>query len=150
MPVRTLLIAWLALAGCVVTRAPRIDERPRWRVLGDPNDEAVGQLDYYCLRGRAFVRKSGKQGFGVAMQLRSRADCTVAFDRVQLVFDDGAVDIATIPAIPMTGRSQLYAWLPVAFDNNAAWNAGRTSATLVLELTIAEAPAVWRIPVEQR
>lgn len=141
------VIAFLVLlAGCIATRPPKLDERPRWRVAGD------APLDAGCVLGRAFVRKSGKQGFGVALQLRSREDCAVIIDYLELVFPHRtlALDVVDRREHVLPGRSQRYAWLPVAFDNNAMWNAGHDTATLVLALRVAGQRVAWRIPVVQR
>jgi hypothetical protein len=129
--------------ACVVVKPA--DQRPRWRTTG------AAELDAGCALARAFVRKTGKDGFGVALQLRSRGDCTVVIDRADLVFAGGE-RVSTRPGVPrqvLTGRSQIYVWLPVAFDNNAAWNAERNTAVLELAVSANAAPVTWRIPVEQ-
>ena len=132
------------LAGCVVTRGPSIDERPRWRLADD------GKLDAGCLSARAMVRKSGKQGIGIAVQLRSHGDCAVRFTGARLELAGASLPIATPPSLDLAGRSQLYAWWPVAFDNNAAWNDGRATAALVVDYAVPGATGSWRIAMEQR
>lgn len=134
------------LAGCVVTRPPRDNERPRWRIADDIH------FDAGCASGRAFIRKSGKTGFGVTLQWKSRGDCTIALDAVHLRFDHGGkVAVPAIAPLTLPGRSMVYAWLPVAFDNNEAWNDGLDRATLELSVAVAGAPATpWRIPVVQQ
>ncbi len=136
----------LALAGCVVTRPPRIDERPRWYLASDAT------WDSRCVSARPFVRKSGKLGFGVALQLRSRMDCTFQIVGATLTFAHGSTEtLEGMPPVHMIGRSQLYAWLPVAFDNNAAWNAHDNDATLALAIKLdGEATPTFTIPVMQR
>lgn len=157
--------ACAALAGCVITRPPRDSERPRWRIADDV------RFDSGCAIGRAFIRKSGKTGFGVTLQWKSRGDCKVALDAVTLKFDrpsaalrvaarpgeagafdqGGKVAVPVIPPVDLPGRSLVYAWLPVPFDNNDAWNDGLDHATLELAVVVAGAPATpWRIPVVQR
>ena len=140
---RLLLVASL-LGGCIATRAPRLEERPRWHLQGD------GLLETECVAGRAFIRKSGKQGFGVALQLKSRGDCRVSIDTVKLVFPRNTIELPTIAPIELRGRSMIYAWLPVPFDNNAAWNAERNDATLDLGVTAGGRAVAWRIAVQQR
>jgi hypothetical protein len=141
----SLAAALLAAAGCVVTRAPYQDERPRWRIEGGDRFEAG------CAIGRAFLRKSGKTGFGVALQWKSRGDCRVAIEAVRLSLARGpAIAVPAISPIELPGRSLVYAWLPVPFDNNAAWNDGLDDGTLELAVAVAGAPAVpWQIPVHQ-
>lgn len=143
IPVRIAPLLLLA-TGCLVTRAPRIEERPRWRLA----DATAFEAD--CLVGRAFVRKSGKQGFGVALQLRSRRDCPLALAGVKLVLRRRTLEIPPIALAPLPGRSLVYAWLPVAFDNNEAWNDGETSATLELALVVEGQPRPWRIALVQQ
>jgi hypothetical protein len=128
------------LGGCVVIRPPDVDERPRWRIA---NGET---FDAGCVTARGYIRKSGKQGFGVAIQLRSRGDCTFAVTAARLVFPHGPTVTATPLTVALTGHSQLYAWLPVPFDNDDAWNSDRNDATL--ELTTAA--GVWQLSVHQR
>jgi hypothetical protein len=137
--VRALLFA--ALIGCVITRPPHLDERPRWQVVGDPHFESP------CILGRAFVRKSGKQGIGVSLQLKSRMDCRVQI-RGHLAIGGGDVAIADQPVVEMHGRSLRNLWLPVPFDGNDAWNAGHVDATLALALVVdGVAQPTWSIPI---
>ncbi len=154
-PLAALVLA--AAAGCVVTRPPHEGERPRWRIADG------ARFDAGCAIGRAFIRKSGKAGFGVALQWKSRGSCRIAIEAVRLSLAHGAVaappprgaaaSIAVPPIAPieLPGRSLIYAWLPVPFDNDAAWNDGRDHGLLELDVAVAGAPATpWRIPVHQR
>lgn len=140
------LAALEVLAGCVITRPPRESERPRWRLAGD------APFDSGCALGRAFIRKSGKTGFGVTLQWRSRGDCQVAIEAVSLQLEGGGkITVPSIAPVALPGRSVVYAWLPVPFDNNAAWNDGYDRGTLELAVAVAGAPATpWRIPVQQQ
>jgi hypothetical protein len=134
----------LVLSGCIVTQPLKLEKRPRWYALGPAAVEAD------CLLGRAFVRKSGKQGIGLALQLRSRRDCAVSIDTVRMVFPTREIMVPSIAPLALRGRSQIYAWLPVPFDNNAAWNAERNQAVLELALTVEGRAVAWKIPMEQR
>ena len=60
------------LAGCIVVKPPHTHERPRWYVKNQT-------VDVGCVSGVANIRKSGKQGIGMSVQLKSRSDCVVAF-----------------------------------------------------------------------
>ena len=94
-------VALLVLVtGCVVIRAPELAERPRWRITGHD------QLDTDCAIARALVRKSGKQGIGMAVQLRSRMDCTFATSLALVL--PARPRAANAAAVVMHGRSQLY------------------------------------------
>ena len=143
MPIRLAWLAWRLVAlgpGCVVVRPPDLGERPRWQVI------AGDHYDAGCISARAFVRKSGKQGLGIALQLRSRGDCNFAIASGRVALDGHTVDVPGLPTIDLHGRSQLYAWLPVRFDGDAAWNAGRVDATLELAIALDGVPApAWRL-----
>jgi hypothetical protein len=132
----------VALGGCVVLKAPSSGERPRWRFT------APAAWQHGCAVARAFVRKSGKAGVGVTVELRSRADCAIAIARAELVLASGrrvAAGIREVP--PMRGRSLVYTWLAFPFDNNRAWNDGDVDGTFELALVLDGAPApVWRLP----
>jgi hypothetical protein len=138
-------VALLVLVtGCVVIRAPEDRERPRWHITG--HDE----LDADCVSARALVRKSGKQGIGMAVQLRSRTDCTFTPTSLALVLHGDAIAFPTPPPIVLHGRSQLYAWLPLRFDNNAAWNRGVRDGVLALAYTAGGQTGTWNIEMHQQ
>ena len=139
------LLALLA-TGCVVTRTPELAERPHWKLVDAATYEGS------CLAARAFVRKSGKQGLGLALQLRSTRDCSFAVIATRVVFAGGpTVAAEPLAMVALPGRSLIYAWLPVRFDNDAAWNHDRDDATLELDVAIAgELAPTWRIAVHQQ
>jgi hypothetical protein len=150
-PVQRVIAAIVAsvtlLAGCVVLRAPRVDERPRWRLAAP-----APAFDHGCVLGRAWIRKSGKDGVGMTVELRSRpevgtGDCAVAIARAALVFPDGKRVDAGIRDVPLLrGRSLVYTWIAFPFDNNRAWNDGRDEAAFELDLVVAGAAApTWRM-----
>jgi len=126
--------------GCVLLRAPNQSERPRWRVT------APTAYDHGCVLGRAFIRKSGKDGVGMTVELRSRTTCQVVIARAELVLASGERVPAGIRQVaPMTGRSLLYTWLAFPFDNNRAWNRGVVDGAFELDLVLDGAPApTWR------
>jgi hypothetical protein len=132
------------VTGCVVIRAPELAERPRWHITGHD------QLDTECVSARALVRKSGKQGIGVAVQLRSRMDCTFTPTSVALVLHGETIALPTPPPIMLHGRSQLYAWLQLGFDNNAAWNRGDNDGVLALAYTAGTQTGTWSIEMHQQ
>jgi hypothetical protein len=133
------------LSACVLIRPPTTEERPRWRIT--TND----LLDDDCLVAHALIRKSGKQGIGMALQLRSRMDCVFTTTSAALVFPDGSsVALAPPPPVELHGRSQLYAWLRLGFDNNAMWNEHRNTAVLTFAYTIGAKAGTWKIGVHQQ
>ena len=114
---------------------------PRWSF------DSGTQLDRGCLAAEAFVRVSGKTGVGVTVALRSRATCAVRIARAELVVGDLRVPAELPPAQTLPGRSLAYAWLPFAFDNNAAWNDGKVRGQLELDVELGDGErATWIIP----
>jgi hypothetical protein len=133
------------LCGCVVMQAPALNERPRWRLDGDARFEGD------CVHGRAYIRKSGKQGVGITLELRSTSDCTIEVPRVHLWWADGTSEPRPgIAPLVLHGHSLAYAWLPVDFDNDAAWNGGRDTARVEVDVVVAGRSERWRIPMRQR
>lgn len=139
------VVALIALGGCVVLRPPKPDERPRWRL------DRMAPFDHGCVIGRAFVRKSGKAGIGVTVELKSRGDCAVEIARAELVLGSGQRVPAGIRVVPpMQGRSVLYTWLAFPFDNNAAWNRGDDRGKLEFDLVVnGERAPTWWFPAYQ-
>ena len=108
-------------------------------------------LDADCMIAHALIRKSGKQGIGMALQLRSRGDCTFTTTSAALVFPDGSsVPIAVPPPVELHGRSQIYAWLQLGFDNNALWNARRNTGVIMFGYAVGAKTGTWAIGVHQQ
>ena len=145
MRVLVVLVVLVALSGCVVMRPPRTDERPLWRITED------NRLDADCLIARAMVRKSGKQGIGMTLMLKSRGDCAVTFDTARIALtNDILLNVKPPSAQQLPGRSLIYVWWPIAFDNNRVWNAGYRKGRLQIGYTIGGQFRVWEIAMEQR
>ena len=135
----------LVATGCVVVQPYKLRDRSRWHA-----GEAVWESG--CVAARAFVRKSGKEGFGLAIQLKSRTDCRVQLAHGRLTFEGGGVvELAETTTLDLRGRSLIYTWLPVRFDGNAAWNDGKFSARLELTYNVdGVAAPPWQFALEQR
>jgi len=147
------LLALAALAAVCATGCPPrryVRDYPRWIADGG-RDLRAG-----CAVADAFVRKSGKEGVGVTVELRSTHDCDARITRATLVFPDGAfpggarADAALPDQAPLVGRSLVYRWLAFRFDGDRAWNAGVRRAVLELELAAGGETRRWRVPLEQR
>lgn len=138
-------IACLVLGACVVTRPPDLAERPRWRLVAPATYAAD------CAQADAFLRKSGKTGVGLALRVRSTATCTFTITGSRIVFGKRTVTAGAVGPIALPGHSQLYAWLPIKFDNDAVWNDDRNDATIELDVAVAAGQtATWKIPVHQQ
>lgn len=140
------LVAIVTAGGCVVVRPPYRTERPRWRL-----SPAVKETETGCVIARPLVRRSGKEGIGMQLMLKSHGDCSVRFTSARIAFAGGkTIDVGVPPAQELPGHSLVYAWWPIRFDNNAAWNAGRNTAELQLAYEIAGTRGEWTFPMEQR
>lgn len=90
-----------------------------------------------CAGVRAFVRKSGKQGIGVTLEVRARQDCPVSIAHAGVVLEDGTHAPGDAPTLDgLSGRSLVYLWMPVRFDGDRAWNDGARQGRLEIDLTI--------------
>lgn len=133
------------LGGCVVVRPPRFEERPRWSLAAPAHYAAA------CAEADAFIRKSGKTGLGLSVRVRSSSDCTFTVTASRIVFGRRVFASGAAGPVALPGRSQLYVWLPIRFDNDAMWNAGHDDATIELDVAVAAAPtATWKFGVHQR
>ena len=129
-----------------MVREPFEVERPQWHLTTTHDTVETG-----CVIARALVRKSGKQGIGLTIALHSLRDCDFTPTQITLAFRDGpSRTFATPPPTALHGRSLLYAWYPLAFDNNAAWNDDDNSATLTIAYTVEGTPHTWQLAMEQR
>ena len=143
MTVRALLL--VLLGACVVTRPPELAERPRWRLTAPATYAAD------CAQADAFLRKSGKTGLGLSLRVRSTGGCTFTITASRIVFGRRVVPAGAVGPLALPGRSQLYAWLPIKFDNDAVWNDDRNDATIELDVAVAAGTTTtWRIPVHQQ
>jgi hypothetical protein len=135
----------IASALCACGGGHVVRTYPRWVTIGG-RDLRAG-----CAIADVFVRKSGKEGIGVTVELRSRFDCDAKLGSLDLVFPDGARATGHLPPqTPLRGRSLVYLWVPIRFHADAAWNHGRTSAALELVLAVGDETRTWEIPVEER
>lgn len=117
---------------------------PRWVMV----DDGAPQVQWRgCAGMRAFVRKSGKQGIGVTLEIRSKLDCPVDLTATA-VLSDGTTSVVE-KHIGLTGRSLLYEWLAFHLDGDRAWNRGARSGRLDLAVVVAgEAQPVLSLPMK--
>jgi len=141
--VRAVLVILVVATGCEIMRAPDAAERPRWHFDADAHYESS------CVDAHAFVRKSGREGFGVAIQLVNHRDCHVRISGSWHVA--GRVTTVAPIDLDMHGHSLRYGWLPVYFDNNQVWNDGNDDGELVLVVDSGETQApLWTIHMHQQ
>lgn len=134
------LVSVLVFGAAVAACGGPIRAYPRWSLERDT------MIDRGCVQAEAFVRMSGKTGVGMTVALRSHETCAVRFARAELVVD-GARFPAELPAAQtLPGRSLVYAWLPFAFDNDAAWNDGKRRGQFELEVIANDVSSTWIIP----
>jgi hypothetical protein len=127
----------LAIAAC----GGPMRAYPRWIL----DDEASLVAD--CLHADALMRVSGKTGVGLTLAMRSTATCRVLITRAELILDDDRAAATLPPAQTLPDRSLSYAWLPFAFDNNAAWNRGSRRGRFEIDVVVGDAPPrTWVIP----
>lgn len=115
---RLAAICVATLVCAATTQAP--PNYPSWQALG-PDEHRIG-----CARVEAWVSKSGKEGFGVTVDLRSVAgDGGCHVELTQASFRDAAgtlTEAALPPPLDACGDVRTHAYLPFAFDNQALWN----------------------------
>ena len=124
---------------------------PEWRLT------SLLRLDQGSLRVRGWFSKSGKEGVGLTLRLRSCGEAMVGRDSAARPPERGGA--APIPRVAVTRASLEVAgagsfaaelplpvelapgatrdlYLPFAFDNERLWNDGRRSGQLLVELVI--------------
>src|SRR5690606_15983732 len=119
-------------AACLATSPPRLVRNyPVWELSG------LGARKLDCVIVDAWVSKSGKQGFGVTLELTPSAPCRVGVASARFSAANLVVEAAKLePARTLTRREHVY--LPFAFDNQALWNQAEHDAELELTLDVGE------------
>jgi hypothetical protein len=144
---RTLLLIAGALA-CIATPAPRSERNyPAWELSG----RLAGRTSP-CAELELWVSKSGKQGLGVTLAAKgvSPTPCAIKVSGAQ--FQVGGAWISAEPApapVEVLYGEQAQIYLPFPFDNEAKWNQGVRTGTLLLALNVGgETQADWLLPME--
>jgi hypothetical protein len=95
---------------------------------------------------RAFVRKSGKEGIGVTLEVRSKHDCPVTLRATAALADGTTSTVAQ--TLDLRGRTLAYQWLAFHFDGDAAWNHGARDGRIDVQVdTAAGAQPVVTFPL---
>jgi hypothetical protein len=138
-------LAATTLACIATSPAPYTRNYPAWEIDADPTS-TVG-----CLASRLWIAKSGKEGLGVALALRNSATdrCVVAIERAALTVGTQTIVAPSIHRELSPGETA-YAYLPFAFDGNAAWNLGQRTAALTLCIDAGQERAQKTLPLTFR
>jgi len=129
------------LASVATSRLHAQRVYPQWTA------DSAARQSLACATGEAWVGKSGKEGMGVPLELRTgEPRCAVEVTGAELQLPSRVVAAAALP-----GRMELRpgdierVWLAFPFDGDAAWNAGERRATLRLAFIAGNEPRSWDI-----
>lgn len=138
-----------AAFGTIATPAPPVRNYPHWEIH-DVAENSAGVVEM-----SAWVAKSGKEGVGVMIEATNTTDTprSVQFSnaRLELLGNAGRIDTnvrGRAPGAPIVvgpdDPERVY--MPFRFDNEAAWNAGKRHADVVVEIRVDDQPAQrWRM-----
>lgn len=139
-----ILTAALASVATSAPPPPLYDqprEYPMWSVV-DPHHGLV--VD--CVRTRLWVAKSGKQGLGLGLTAESScaAPASLSLQGSLALTEDtrmSKIDAMSLaaPVIALEPGQTQRVYLPVAFDNERAWDEGRRVALLSLRWVVSSA-----------
>ena len=140
------VVALAALASVATSRPMKPRAYPAWKLVSGQ------QHTQQCVDLLGWVTKSGKTGFGMSIELRSKGDCMVEVAKAELLLDGQTVAAADLwDPIDMKGHSLLFAYIPFEFDNNTAWNDELRDGIVELHVnTNGNSGPPWRITAEHR
>lgn len=131
--VAAVLACALATAATSPLRVSYPRNYPEWRLT------SLLRLDQGSLRVRGWFSKSGKEGVGLTLRLRSCGESIprVAVTRASLEVAGAGAFAAELPLpVELAPGATRDLYLPFALDNERLWNDGRRSGQLLLELVI--------------
>jgi hypothetical protein len=120
-----------AALASIATPAPQQTRNyPAWRV------EWLGARQLGCAQVDLWVNKSGKQGFGLALELRPvSGECQVEVRSARFEAPGTLAHGERLPtSLRLDRKRHLYVAFP--FDNEALWNASQHAGTLELVLVV--------------
>lgn len=122
-----LIAAAAASAATSRLPTPSLQPPPTWTVGGP-----IGRAG--CATVEPWISKSGRQGVGVTVRLRSVQDtCVVTLSGAAVVVEGTAHRAASLPAAVTVGRGgPAHVYLAFPFDNLRAWKEQRNKGELVL------------------
>jgi hypothetical protein len=126
-------LAFVAVAAaCLATSAPRlVRSYPAWEI------QSLGARRLECAIVDIWVSKSGKQGFGVTLEIMPSGSCRVAVTSARFSAGGQLQASARLPGPLELGQKQ-HLYLPFAFDNQTLWNDGVHDGELELVLEIGD------------
>lgn len=133
---RAPLLALPLLASCALFGGVGSRPFPTWRVEGARRP--VGT----CATLEPWVVKSGAGGVGVVLEATGIGSCKLEISGLELrVRDEEPISRALpLPPATMTPGSAFRTYAAFAFDDRAAWNDGKRTATLVVRGTVEGQP----------
>lgn len=139
----------VASAASIATPAPRYNRAyPAWEMTRE-TDLRLG-----CARLQPFIARSGKQGIGVAVEVRGgdargSEGCPVSAS-ARLLLGGRVIEPAVPPQTLSTDWEIRYLYIPIPFDNEASWNSGERLAELELQLQAGGEQRSLRVPLVHR
>jgi hypothetical protein len=128
----------VAIALCLAAASVACEGRARpfamWRAV----EPMTAQVD--CADLQVWVCKSGKEGVGLTVALRTldpqaTTACRVEVVRAALSVLGASYAPTHLPPAPeLRPGASVFFYLPFPFDNNSAWNDGARHATVTLEI----------------
>ena len=106
-----------------------------------------------CARTELWVSKSGREGVGLTLAVHApQAACTVRIDRVTFVLPGaGAFVAAGFPEeLTVPPGQVIHRYVPIAFDNGAAWRKRLVSARVELQVIDMDGAQALRFDLVQR
>ncbi len=99
-----------------------------------------------CARVEVWVSKSGKEGVGVSMSVRTSEGCDVRLEGATLAIADHRFPATDLPRGALVDERPVY--VPFLFDNEALWNDGKRDADLGLRFVVNGERAELALPMK--
>ena len=99
-----------------------------------------------CARVEVWVSKSGKEGVGISMSVRTPEGCDVRLEGATLAIADRTFAATDLPRGALLDDRPVY--VPFLFDNEALWNDGKRDGDLRLRFVVSGEPAELALPMK--
>jgi hypothetical protein len=144
---RTVAVGAAALTSAATSPVPRpyyYRPLPLWSTVG------AGRQPLSCADVELWVSKSGRQGIGITVAFEPRgAPCTIRLDRLALVVPGQGEFTATslLGRVEVRADQPAYRYIPLPFDNAAAWSRHDHTGFVRLDVTAPDGPHALRFDV---